>query len=505
MIFKTIKGNLIFFITILLAAISLFIFFYFPSRFEQYEINLLSEKASVLNKLSAYSVSPALNFNDPDNIKEVALGIIKNKDIMYLIIEDENDSIKYSYNISLAFSNKYKITSEKPDPAENLLYNTMERVVYRNTDVGKIYAGYTLVSIRQTMLNNRMMIAIISLIIFIIATFIVNIIGRYSLRPLTEITQTARQITHKNLDIRAKESLGEIGELAVAFNLMLEKLQKARVELEDWNRNLEDVVYQRTSDLQKEIKEKNLAEQQLIIAKDKAEEMNRVKSIFFANMSHELRTPLIGILGFTEILLAELTSPDHIEMIELIYMSGKRLSDTLNQILEISKIESDNLEMKLKLHDIGDITEKSMKLFNAAAILNNLQLLSEHKTEKCIALVDDHHFITILENLINNAIKFTKTGKIIVETGIENSGNTRWAYLQVSDTGIGISDEKIGTIFQEFRQVSEGINRKYQGTGLGLTITKKLTELMHGTITVNSELGVGSVFTVKFPAPPQLS
>ena len=127
-------------------------------------------------------------------------------------------------------------------------------------------------------------------------------------------------------------------------------------------------------------------------------------------------------------------------------------------------------------------------------------MLSVHNAKNCIALIDEHHFITILENLINNAIKFTKTGRITIETGLEISGTAKWAYLQVSDTGIGISHEKIETIFKEFRQASEGNNRQYEGTGLGLTITKKLTEMMHGTISVQSEPGSGSVFTVKFPA-----
>jgi signal transduction histidine kinase len=500
MIFKTMKGTLIFFITILLGIISLFIFFYFPSQFEKLEVKSLLEKASVLNKMSAYSVSPALNFNDPDNIKEVASGIIRNKDIMYLIIEDEFDSIKFSYNKSLASENKYKIINDKAEPNKYLIYKTMEKVVYRNNAVGKIYAGYSLTTIREAMVKNRITIAIVSLVIFIIATFLLNIIGRYALRPLTEITNTARSISHENLNIRAKETFGEIGELAAAFNLMLEKLQKSRAELEEWNKNLEDIVWQRTQDLQKEIDERILTEKQLIVAKNKAEEMNRIKSVFFANMSHELRTPLIGILGFTEILLSELTNPGHIEMINIIGRSGKRLGDTLNQILEVSKIESDKMNMEMKPYDLCDITEDSMKIFKPAAIVKNLQLLSKHNTEKCLAMIDNRHFITILENLINNAIKFTKTGTITIATGLENSGTDKWAYCQVIDTGIGIPNEKLDTIFEEFRQASEGFDRHYEGTGLGLTITKKLTEMMNGCITVQSEVGSGSVFTVKFPA-----
>jgi signal transduction histidine kinase len=488
MIFKTIKGNLIFFITILLAIISLFIFFYFPSQFEKLEINSLYDKASVLNKMSAYSVSPALNFNDMDNIKEVASGIIRNKDIIYLIIEDETGVILFSYNKSAANGDNYKIVNGIAEPDKFQIYKTSQKVVYRDNTVGNIYAGYSLLPIREAMFKNRVTIAITSVILFIIATFFVNIIGRYSLRSLSDITKTARIISHKNLNVRADVPSGEIGELASAFNSMLEDLQKSRNELEAWNMNLEKVVQERTNEY--------------IIAKNKAEEMNRVKSIFFANMSHELRTPLIGILGFTEILKTELSNTGHIEMIDIIARSGQRLGETLNQILELSKIESENLTVNLYPHNISNISENAMKIFSSAAMLKNLQLLSVHKSENCIALVDERHFITILENLFNNAIKYTHSGSIMVETGIEISDDHKWVYCRVTDTGIGISSDKIDTIFEEFRQASEGFDRKYEGTGLGLTITKRLTNLMNGSIAVSSVLGAGSTFTVKFPAHP---
>jgi len=500
MIFKTMKGTLIFSITLLFGFISLFIFFYFPTQFENLEVKSLREKASLLNRMGAYSVSPALNFNDPDNIKEAGSGIVLNRDIMYVIIEDESGVIKFYHNKNLAFSSNYKIINDLAEPGNNQIYKTLEKVVYRNNPVGKIYVGYSLVPIRQSMVKNRIAIAIVSLIIFIIATFLLNIIGRYALRPLAEITNTARKISHEHLNIRARKSFGEIGELAEAFNLMIEKLQKSRAELENWNKSLEDIVWERTNELQKEIDERMQTEQQLVVAVNKAEEMNQIKSIFFANMSHELRTPLIGIIGFTEILLAELTNPEHIEMIDIIARSGKRLGDTLNQILEVSKIESDKMNLVLKPHDLCDITENAMKIFRSAAILKNLQLLYVHNSENCVAMIDNRHYITILENLINNAIKYTKTGGITVTTGLKKSGTSEWVFCQVSDTGIGISHEKIETIFEEFRQVSEGNNRQYEGTGLGLTITRKLTEMMNGSISVESELGAGSVFTVKFPA-----
>jgi len=249
-----------------------------------------------------------------------------------------------------------------------------------------------------------------------------------------------------------------------------------------------------------DITERKKAEEELIKAKDKAEEMSRLKSNFLANMSHELRTPLNGILGYSSILTSSLEDHEFAEMAQTIYSSGKRLSETLNLILDLSKAETEKIEVSNKNISINSIVNRVVKLSNEEAAKKSLQLITVITDENAFAFLDENLCERALNNLVCNAIKFTKTGKITVETGKERAGEKDQIYVKIIDTGIGIPEDKIDLIWKEFRQVSEGMARSFEGTGLGLTISKRIVELMRGKITVESKVGVGSIFTVRFPA-----
>lgn len=247
--------------------------------------------------------------------------------------------------------------------------------------------------------------------------------------------------------------------------------------------------------------------EELIIAKEKAEEMNRLKTNFLNNMSHELRTPLNGILGYAGILTSQLDDPELNEMAQGVFQSGRRLCETLNLILDLSEAEADKIEVIAKDIAVIPLVKNSISSFVKEAAKKDLQLETIIKDENIYAHLDEHLFNRILYNLIDNALKFTKHGEITVEIGKEVSdgkdpdySGVNWFYVKVKDTGIGIARDKIDLIWDEFRQVSEGISRSYEGPGLGLTISKRAVELMQGVISVESELGVGSTFTVKFPA-----
>lgn len=235
---------------------------------------------------------------------------------------------------------------------------------------------------------------------------------------------------------------------------------------------------------------------ELIDAKVRAEEMNRVKSYFFANMSHELRTPLVGILGFSEVLKGELKDqPDLSRMIDLINTSGQRLLETLNMILNISKLEAGKLEVRLTDANIIPLLETSFNLFSSIAKKKNLEYKLIKPKDEIICRIDPSLFQNIFNNLINNAVKFTKQGSIVVNVKLNDENVT----IEVSDTGIGIPETHQAVIWEEFRQASEGINRSFEGTGLGLTIVKKYTELLGGKISLKSKAGEGSTFTAEFP------
>lgn len=249
-----------------------------------------------------------------------------------------------------------------------------------------------------------------------------------------------------------------------------------------------------------DITEKKKLIEELTEAKEKAEEMNRVKSSFFANMSHELRTPLIGILGFAEVIQDELQNDPHfVKMAKNIHLGGKRLLETLNMILNISKIESGKIDARFDKIEIVSILRDVVSLYSQLAMNKNINLEFRTDEEKIICYADEKLVGDIFNNLVNNALKFTDTGSIIVEASI----NQHHTVIKVTDTGIGIPPEKQELIWEEFRQSSEGLGRGFEGTGLGLTISRKYVELMGGQIYLESKEGIGSTFIIELPLVSQ--
>ena len=240
-------------------------------------------------------------------------------------------------------------------------------------------------------------------------------------------------------------------------------------------------------------------DEELIKAKNKAEELNRLKTNFLANMSHELRTPMVGIMGYTEILKREITNPELKEMSGEIYDSANRLLGTLNLILDLSKIEADKSEIRREIINVGDVTINQIKTFEEIAKKKKLYLLSEVRDKYIYSSLDERIFRQIINNLISNAIKFTPNGGVTIEVDKEVIDNEERAIIRVSDTGIGIPEDSMELIFEEFRQVSEGFDRGFEGSGLGLSITKKFVSILNGNISVESKMGEGSTFTVSFP------
>ena len=248
-----------------------------------------------------------------------------------------------------------------------------------------------------------------------------------------------------------------------------------------------------------DITEMKKNQEELIAAKNKAEEMSRLKSSFLANMGHELRTPMIGIIGFAEILSQETQDHNIKDAAETVLISAKRLMDTLNLILELSRVEADKLEYSLIPIDIIQITNEVCKLFGKIIEEKSLYLNIDTKFRSLQINLDEKLFRQILTNLVNNAVKFTFKGGVLIEIYEESIDLNEWVVINVKDTGLGIAKENLRMIFDDFRQVSEGYGRIFEGTGLGLSLTKKFVEKMNGNISVESQLNIGSVFSIRFP------
>lgn len=234
-------------------------------------------------------------------------------------------------------------------------------------------------------------------------------------------------------------------------------------------------------------------------ARIKAEESDRLKTSLLANMSHELRTPMNSILGFSELLLHGSTDPDTIFYSQKIHGSGKRLMNTLQAILELADMETTRSKIVLKEVGILSVLSPVLSPFQSLASEKGLYLVTELDTS--LAIFGDENLLKLVfQNLLDNAIKFTESGGVTIESSLENRDGTNWVKIRFSDTGIGIDPAMFDQIFQEFRQASEGYNRRYEGTGLGLTLSKKMLQLMGGMITLESEPGLGSTFTVWMPS-----
>ncbi|HKL88095.1 MAG TPA: ATP-binding protein, partial [Salinibacter sp.] len=249
-----------------------------------------------------------------------------------------------------------------------------------------------------------------------------------------------------------------------------------------WNWSLQREVDRRTQALQK--------------AKTEAEEMNRLKSAFLANMNHEFRTPLTSIIDFSDTLIEQRLGSPADRFVRHINENGRRLLQTLDSVLHLSQLEAGAMRLDSEPVSVGDEVERTAGLFEEQAAEKNLTFHVDGPDRPLRADLDPAAFQRILSNLLGNAIKFTEEGGRVTiqvqEDGLD-------AVVKVEDTGIGVDPDFMPKLYDAFEQESVGTDREYEGVGLGLAITRKLTELMDGSVVVDSEKGRGTRFTLRFP------
>jgi two-component system, NarL family, sensor histidine kinase BarA len=319
-----------------------------------------------------------------------------------------------------------------------------------------------------------------------IATAILIMVGswiivRYIIvKPVKHLKEVSDAISAGELNVRSEIQTGdEFEDLSHAFNRMLRHL----VSMQDQWRKV-------NADLDRKVDE--LAQTNMALF-----ESNKLKGDFLATMSHELRTPLNSILGFSDVLLSGETLTDkQRRWVSNIQTSGQKLLNLINDILDLAKIESGKMQVRLDNFNLHDVCEGVLNMFRPLAEKKNIDLRSQIEPDIPMLRQDITKLQQILQNLLSNAIKFTPEGGRVL---LKAEADTKYVTISVMDTGVGVAREEQDLVFQKFRQSGNPLTREHAGTGLGLSIVLELCKLLGGEVTLQSELGRGSTFTVRLP------
>ena len=304
-----------------------------------------------------------------------------------------------------------------------------------------------------------------------------------------EQAQADLQKSYAEVEHRVRERTRELATANDALQSEIAVRKQAEAELQRNRDHLEELVKERTRELE--------------AATQAAEAANQAKSMFLANMSHELRTPLNAIIGFSDILVRMINDPKQSHYITRIRTGGNTLLQLINDILDLSKIEAGKMVLNIRAVSVKQLIEESCEMFSHKLSEKSLEIVREIPADfPASVLLDGPRLRQILMNLIGNAVKFTDDGTITVKawsiSHVDGPDSSPDLYISVQDSGIGIAPDHLTKLFLPFEQQKSTIARGIGGTGLGLAITRKLVEAMGGEISVTSEVGKGSTFTVKF-------
>lgn len=488
-------------ITVVLLISAAYVYVYFQERKISKVENLKS-----LTQVIATNVSSAILFEDNETAKMILSDLKAKTDIISAEIRDENGKVFAFYSKD---KNQTKVIYDSNDAdftssyTDDFLYVSLK--IYSDKEyIGKLLIKASTIELKNY-LNKRIKLTMLVGLLTILIGFILSVIlQRHISLPIYELLKLIRNVKeNNNYSIRSQlTNKDEIGKLSNGINEMLSQIEQKDRILQENNENLKKIVKERTAKLEENNIKLIQVNEDLVKAKIQAEQSKSVKELFLANMSHEIRTPLNAIIGFQQLLKETQLTEDQKEYVTAIDFAGKNLLALINDILDLSKIESGKLLFEDVEFDLKETILSVIDLLKQRALDKNLEI-EFYFDDKIPRLIygDSTRFCQILINLIGNALKFTDEGKISISAHLsyQNKHELKCTF-EVADTGIGIDEQHVVNIFDRFSQASSDTTRLYGGTGLGLTICRFLVEGFGGTISVQSKLGEGStfVFDAKF-------